>query len=219
MYGSEPMKRYFLIAIMAYLPLIAVAPAQAAIIDSGTYTFNFFSGGGSSTTIDWTVYSPGTDPYGATGVGNTYAYTLNGWAGYTGTAQLDIFNGFGVLNGGGNTSTAGVTATVTQTPAAPAGSAYGVMSGALSGGAFGALDSTTFWWTSSMGPVNTTAQISNGPETLVGTGRIVAPDAITPPPGVPEPETWALLLAMMAFTTLWMRRRQDDEPLETSITA
>jgi len=215
------MKKYLLISIMACLPLIAVAPAQAAIIDSGTYTFNFFSGGGSSTAIDWTVYSPGTDPYGATGAGNTYAYTLNGWSGYTGTAQLDIFNGFGVLNGGGNTSTAGVTAAVTQTPSAPAGSAFGVMSGTLNGGAFGAGDSTTFWWTSSMGPVSTMAIMNNGTETLSGIGRIVAPDAITGPPlpGVPEPETWALLLAMMAFTTVWMRRRQDDEPLETSIEA
>jgi len=46
------MIKYFLIAIMAALPLIAITPAQAAIIDSGTTTFDFFSGSESSTTVD-----------------------------------------------------------------------------------------------------------------------------------------------------------------------
>jgi len=215
------MKKYLFIGMLALLPLMAATPAQAAIIDSGTTTFNFFNGGGSTTTVDWSVYSAGSDPFGATGAGNVYAYTLNGWSGYTGTANLGIFNGFGVLNGAGNASS-GVTATVSQDPAAPLGSAFGVMKGGLAGGTFGASSKTTFWWTSTMGPKTTTAQLSNGTETLIGMGRIVAPDAVTgpPPPGVPEPETWALLLAMMGFTMVWMRRKQDDDaPLETTIAA
>jgi len=75
-----------------------------------------------------------------------------------------------------------------------------------------------------MGPKTTTASLSNGTESLIGVGRIVAPDAVSgpppPSPGVPEPETWALLLAMMGFTMVWMRRKQDDDaPLETTIAA
>jgi len=41
----------------------------------------------------------------------------------------------------------------------------------------------------------------------------------TPPPGVPEPQTWALLITLLGFTTWWLRRRRDNEPLETSIAA
>jgi len=215
------MKKHLFIAILAFLPIIIVTPAHALPIDSGTVTFNFFGGGGSTTTVDWAVYAPSTDPFGAAGAGNVYAYTLNGWSGYTGVAKLDIFDGFGVLNAAGNTST-GVTAIVSQNPAAPAGSAFGVMSGALDGGTFAAGSSATFWWQSTMGPVTTSAQLSNGTESLIGLGRIVAPDAIVgpPPPGVPEPQTWALMIAMMGFITLWMRRRQDDDaPLETTIAA
>jgi len=218
------MKKYLFIPMMALMPFIAVLPVHATIIDSGTTTFNFFGGGGSTTTVDWAVYSAGTDPFGATGTGNVYAYTLNGWSGYTSTAQLDIFNGFGVLNGAGNTSSAGVTATVGQNPPAPAGSAFGVMSGSLTGGTFGAGSNTSFWWTSSMGPKTTTASLSNGIESLIGVGRIVAPDAVSgpppPSPGVPEPQTWALLLTLMGFTSWWMRRKQDDNaPLENAIAA
>ncbi|MDQ6971902.1 MAG: PEP-CTERM sorting domain-containing protein, partial [Mariprofundaceae bacterium] len=74
----------------------------------------------------------------------------------------------------------------------------------------------TAWFTSTVGPTSSGFIVNGAP------GLMAAPDPLGGPlgvPGVPEPETWALLLAMMAFTTLWMRRRQDDEPLETSIAA
>ncbi|MDQ6971680.1 MAG: PEP-CTERM sorting domain-containing protein, partial [Mariprofundaceae bacterium] len=94
--------------------------------------------------------------------------------------------------------------------------------------------SITGWLTSAIATTESVAQLGTGPSgaTTLGAsaGLVIDGQSIQAmnsgtlpdlgPPGVPEPETWALLLAMMAFTTLWVRRRQDDDvPLETSITA
>ena len=213
------MKKYLFVVVAAMIPLLVAIPVRAAIIDSGTTVFDF--GGGSSTSVDWKVYDPGTAPFATTGAGMIYTYTLNGWAGYSSAAILNIFNGFGTLNGAGLSATPGVSATVSQVPSAPAGGTFGLMQGSLNGGAFGVGQSATFWWTSTMGPKTTSATLSTSAAVTPGTGRIVAPDAVTgPPPGVPEPQTWALLIAMMGFAVLWMRRREDDNaPLETAVAA
>jgi len=191
---------------------------------SGTVTLDYGADG--ITTLDWAVYAP-TDTGSVAGVSATdftYQYTLHSWAGYPGSLFWDIgkdpafaVTGLGLVGGGAD-------------PATGIGDAGG--SFALDN--VGAFTSLTAWYTSTLGPAATWMQtrvsgIPPGPSTPINIGagfdsQLIMGAGTSPgpglggAPGVPEPETWALILLLMAFTTWWMRRRQDEhDPLETSI--
>ena len=232
---------------MAILPLMVASPAMALPTYSGTVNLNFSTCG--STTMDWAVYAP-TDTGSLSGSTTeyTYQYTLHGWSGFTGTGSFysDIGMAAGSATSSGSATAGGTTASVSQTPSPYSdfyvGSAFFFDTHA---GLDGGLDftsptaTTTGWYTSALGPVKTwiagnltgvvtpgggtpptyTAGLGLDGQIIMGAGTTDI-TAIPLAPGVPEPATWALLIALMAFTTLWMRRRRDDEaPMEMAIRA
>jgi len=218
------MKKFLLITFTLLLPLL-LAPIHGVAAPTwfGTTTYDF--GGGNISTMDWAVYKP-TD----TGPGYvdtsryTYAYTMNGWDGYAAggsTAVLDVFFPFvdpaisakPTINNGTTSSIAGLAPTITSGPSAPGTATFQL---GLSGGTFVAADTATAWWTSDFAPVYTTSALTSG-ATTINSGMTAG--QLTMAPGVPEPQTWALLITVMGFSTWWLRRRLDDDPLETSIAA
>jgi len=219
------MKKLLSLTILFIIPLL-LAPMQgvAAPTWSGTTTYDF--GGGNVTTMDWAVYKGAAAPvsFGSPTAPYTYAYTLNGWAGYSagGSAvALDIFYPFidpaispkpTTFNGIAS-NIAGLAPTITSGPSAPGTATFQL---GISGGTFVAADTATAWWTSDFAPVYTTSALTVG-ATTINSGTVVS--QLTMAPGVPEPQTWALLITLMGFTTLWIRRRQDDDSLEIGIPA
>jgi len=213
------MRRLLSLFILSLFPFFFV-PTQVQAIPtfSGTTTFAFPSGGGTAT-LDWAVYKPGAvGPAYVSAVDFTYAYTLKNWSGYISNAQLDILTPL-------LPSVTGATAVTTGLgplpflgpPAADPGTP--ILTSFYAGGQFLAGDTATSVWTSTLAPTFTKATLDHFSATGGPTGPI-AGNSLVMAPGVPEPQTWALLIAMMGFSTWWMRRRQDeDEPLETSITA
>lgn len=221
------MNKLILTVCLALLPLMS-SPVQAAPSFSGTVTLDFaaLGIGSGSTTLDWAVYAP-SDTGAVAGVSAdyTYQYTLHGWSGYTGTFASDIYRSEALTTGSG-TSTSGTTATV----AAIADGFPGVFGFDTDAAApfSSTSQTTTGWFTSKFGPVTSTFDVTLDRTAWVASGASIMTDGTGPggisgtplAPGVPEPQTWALLLTMMGFTTWWMgRRRDDDAPLQTSITA
>jgi len=226
------MKKLILAAAILLIPICTPNHAQALPLHSGTAILDFaaLGIGTGSTSLDWAVYAPGdTGAVAGVSADYTYQYTLHGWSGYAGTYVSDIYRAPAFATGTG-TSSSGTTATVSAID-------YGtIVPGGL--GIFGfdtdlatpfnsPSQTTTGWFTSSLGPVNSTFDLSLNRADWVASGATIMTDGTGPGgisgpplPGVPEPETWALLLSMMAFITVGMRRRQDeDKPMETSITA
>jgi len=217
------MKR--LISLLTIVFLLGL-PLQAsgAPTFSGSTLFDF--GGGNVATVDWSVYAP-TDTGSLSGSTSefTYQYTLNGWAGYGGGDPLLSDANLNVWTG----TSAGITSFGTaSTGSAPAPTAV-VLPDFFQLTAAGAnltdpLNSITGWFTSSIGPTITHAQLTTGPvlNTTVGygfDGQLIMSPNHGIPPGVPEPETWTLLFCLLGFTTWWMRRNRNDAPQETSIAA
>ncbi|MDQ6986453.1 MAG: PEP-CTERM sorting domain-containing protein [Mariprofundaceae bacterium] len=241
------MKKILTIAALAVIPMLAAIPAQALPLFNGTVNLNFSTGG--STTLDWAVYSPGNTGAlaGVNATDYTYQYTLHGWSGFPVTGNFFSDIGMTLPATGVGSGVSGTTSTVT-TSASPFSDFYQGSAFFFDTHAAGtpidftsATSTTTGWYTSALGPVDTwiagnltgagnpttytAGQGLDGQKIMgAGTASIVAiPNTGGLPggvPGVPEPETWALLLAMMGFTMVWMRRRQDDDaPLETTIAA
>ncbi|MDQ6986440.1 MAG: PEP-CTERM sorting domain-containing protein [Mariprofundaceae bacterium] len=187
---------------------------QAIPTFSGTTTFSFPSGG--TATLDWAVYKPGAvGPAYVSAVDFTYAYTLKNWTNYISNGQLDILTPLLPSVTGATAVTTGFAQLPFLGPAAADPGAPSLTS-LYFGGQFLTGDTTTSVWTSTLAPAFTKAQLTN---ISIGSGPI-AGNSLVMAPGVPEPQTWALLIAMMGFSTWWMRRRQDeDEPMETIIAA
>jgi len=225
-------------ALLLMQLMLAPAKAQALPLFSGTTQFNFFPG--NTATVDWSVYAPGgAGSLSGSASDYTYQYTLSGWSGYEGNAQLDIWTGMTPgITGTGSTSAGATAPTPTVVGAALS---YGFFSMAISGPDLTLpANSITGWFTSAIAPTYTVAQLFTGPawNTMAGAGidtQLIMsanmgttpftgpPGGLPPgaamPPGAPEPQTWALLITLMGFTTFWLRRRQDDEALETNIAA
>ncbi|MDQ6986767.1 MAG: PEP-CTERM sorting domain-containing protein [Mariprofundaceae bacterium] len=232
-------KKILMIAALAVIPMLAASPANAAPTTVGTVNLNFSTGG--STTMDWAVYAPG-DTGALAGVSTTnfaYQYTLHGWSGYTGNFYSDIGSGgtANILTVGSSPNGTGATVPVSNSPFSDFFAGPSFFFDTHGGTMTSAANTTTGWYTSALGPVQTwiagnltgagstttyTAGLGLDSQIILGAGT--SPITATPlaggVPGVPEPETWALLLAMMGFTMVWMRRKQDDDaPLETTIAA
>ena len=220
--------RKFLSFTMMFILTLLLVPIQGQSTPTwfGTTTYDFISNGGSTQTMTWEVYKP-TDTGSLSGSATdfTYQYTLTGWNGYYDTgAVLDILTPFidstvvpAATTGNGVNLSLGLSPAISTTPAAPGTAPFQL---SLGGGSFvdPLTDSVTAWWTSKAAPVYTTSQLTasftvGSPETVYSGAQL------TMAPGVPEPETWALLLALMGLTACWLRRRQDDKPLQSSITA
>jgi len=235
------MRKILSILVLACIPmLLAPTHSQALPIigvpNTGSVLFdlNAAAPGTNVATVNWSVYAPGdTAALSGSATDYTYQYTLNGWSGID-----PSFGGiFEVWTGASPAITGSGTASTGTVPAFSwiAGPALNSWVLDVSGGTFTSPSSSiTGWLTSAIAPTESVAQLGTGPKGASTLGASVglaidgqsiqAMNSGTLPdlgaPGVPEPETWALLLAMMAFTTLWMRRRQDDDaPLELSITA
>jgi len=202
------MKKILTLAALLLIPLLfAPSHAQAAPLFSGTSLF-VLNGGSDSIHVNWSVYdSAASVPGGLTGLGAgyVYQYSLTSGNGSAGTYDFSALLGATVPITGAGFASGPNLAVSTQTPSGAA-SASALSATLITTGPTG--DFAGVWWSSTAAPVISNVTI-NG---VTGSGAVMAP-------GVPEPETWALLLAMMAFTTLWMRRRQEDEQLERSITA
>jgi len=243
------MKKLILFAAMLLMPALCMSNlAQAAPSFSGTVNLNFTTGG--STTLDWAVYAPAdTGSLSGSTSEFTYQYTLHGWSGFStangGTGQF--FSDIGMAPGSATSlgfATAGGTTATVSNLASPYSDFYqGASLFFDTHTTNGGIDfvsptaTTTGWYTSALGPVNTwiagnltgvsvpgstpptyTAGLGLDSQIIMGAGT--APISAVPlAPGVPEPQTWALLLAMMGFATWWLRRRQDNEPMQTSFAA
>jgi len=230
------MKKYLFLSLVAMLPLMVASPAMAVPTFSGTVNLNFSTGG--STTMDWAVYAP-TDTGSISGstTAYTYQYTLHGWTGYAGSFFSDIGmvlpeTSSGVVLGGGAT---GGGSYAYGSPYSDFYQGQSLFFDTLGVANFTNSGATsTGWYTSTLGPVKTwiagnltgagspttyKAGLGIDSQIIMGAGTSDI-TAIPLAPGVPEPQTWALLIALMAFTTLWMRRRRDDEaPMEMTIRA
>jgi len=243
------MKKIILFAAMLLAPALFMPNlAQAAPSFSGTVNLNFSTGG--STTMDWSVYAA-TDTGSLSGSTTqyTYQYTLHGWSGFSaangGTGQFfsDIGMAAGSATSVGFATAGGTSATVSNFASSYSDFYQGASLFFDTHTVNGGIDftsptaTTTGWYTSSLGPVNTwiagnlagvsvpgatppTYKAGAGIDSqiIMGAGNSTI-NAVPLAPGVPEPQTWALLLAMMGFATWWLRRRQDNEPLQTSFAA
>jgi len=216
------MKKLLSIIALTCMPLL-IAPmhAHAVPLFTGTANFTFSAIPGDATTVNWQVYAPG-DVGSMSGslTDYTYQYTLNGWSTYPGDVLLEIWAG----TSAGITGASNTPSITLNPPTGPASTGF-QMSTATTALA-GVGGSAAFYWTSTVAPTLSVAQISSsfvvGPPLGMTGGTIMAPNQGTmpPAPGVPEPQTWALLLSLMGFTTWWVRRRRDEEALlETSIAA
>ena len=223
-----------LIGLFAISALFMVSSAIAApmVGYTGNTTVSINTGG--SIRLSWAVYAAGSTEVTGTGTGAagvndfTYLYTFDN---FTGTSEsvaswsigipATTMTGSGALAGttpstltpGGvtanNTTTAGVTSlSVQYTP-----------------GTLAASGTSSFYWLSAANPSETTSgtivALTGGAGGFSAAG-IMRADATAPPPtvpGVPEPETWALLIMLSGFTMWWMRRRQDEDVVEESFTA
>jgi len=218
-------KKILVIAALAVVPMLAATPAKAAPLFSGTSTFNVDQTLLAATelvTVDWAVYAPGAaNSFAATTTDYLYAYTLtntNGLAsGFSGDYVLAVpgltgMTSSGVVNG---------TNMAVTTPFAGDLYANFHITNFAGAGTSSAPGTGTAWFTSAIAPTAGNFIVNGNPNI----GQMAAPvpggGALTGGvPGVPEPQTWALLLAMMGFTMVWMRRKQDDDaPLETTIAA
>jgi len=205
------MKKILTLAALLLMPLLfAPSHAQAAPLYTGSSLF-VLNGGSDSMNVNWSVYdSAASAPGGLTGLGAgyVYQYTLASGNGTAGTYNFSALLGASLPITGAGFADGPNLAVTSQTP-----------SGAVSASALSATLTTTgptgdfagVWWSSTAAPVISNVTI-NG---VTGSATIMAPGV----PGVPEPQTWALLITLMGFTTFWLRRRQDDEALETSIAA
>ncbi len=218
------MKKLILLGmLLLFVPL----QAEAAPSWTGTANFAFSSTPGDAAIVNWSVYKPtDTGSFSGSSSAYTYQYTLNGWATNPGDPLLEIWAGTSadITNGGIVATGAGLTTTNTISPPAGASSNQGFQLSVIGPGLTTSADTVTAWWTSTVAPTLSVARISSvivgGSPIGMTSGSIMAPNKGIPPPGVPEPQTWVLLLTMMGFTTWWMRRRQDDDaPLEMTITA
>jgi len=204
------MKKIFVAAVLVIAPMLIATPAKAAPLFSGTSTFNLANNTGPGTelvTVDWNVYAPSTaNPFTTTSPNYLYAYTLSNSTGLAGGT-------FGEY----------VLHTTTGAPYLLTGAGAGSSPELIATFTFGSgnISSGTAWWESATAPTLVDWKVGGAS----GNALMAAPTSLGAPlasgvPGVPEPETWALLLAMMGFTMVWMRRKQDDDaPLETTIAA
>jgi len=205
------MKKYLTLTALLLMPLLfAPSHAQAAPLYTGFSLFAL-NGGSDSMTVNWSVYdSAASAPGGLTGLGAgyVYQYTLASGNGTAGTYNFSALLGASLpITGAGFAS--GLNLAVTSQTPGGAASASALSATLTTTGPTG--DFVGVWWSSTAAPVISNVTI-NG---VTGTQAIMAPGV----PGVPEPETWALMIALMGFTTWWLRRRQDEEPLQASIAA
>jgi len=221
------MKKLLIVCMFAAIQLV-FSPGQAQALPSFSGTVNLTFAPGNSTTLDWFVYKPtDTGSLSGSSAGYTYQYTLNGWAGYDGLADVKVLTG---VAGAASITSTGVASTGVPTAGIFAGVFGNYFEFNLLGPFGGPADlsnpanSITGWFTSTNAPVKTmaSAQTASSVPINVGLGIdsqvIMATDQV--PPGVPEPATWVLLLSLMAFATWWMRRTQDgDAPMESAIAA
>ena len=231
---AESMKKYLLVAVMAILPLMTVTPVMAAPLYNGSVTLDFTSVGSGATTLDWAVYAPGETGAlaGVSPTDYTYQYTMHGWSGYTTSILTDIgkiINPAASLGSGkvGNTQIV----SVVDSPVSDLYKGYAFFFDTYRirgvNDFTNPLATTTGWYTSSFGPVNTwiSATLTGVGGQTFGAGlgfdsQTIMGAGIVPilPPGVPEPPTWALLLCLMAFTTLWMLCSSDDDDAALQMT-
>ena len=222
-------------AAVALVLSTAIQPfnVQAAPTWAGTTTFDFgagVAGGGAGiATVNWEVYAPAdTGSLSGSTSQYTYQYKLSGWLGNNPTLgdyltvnlpapvtvgtsghignNLFFFNYFTHTLYNNN-------AAAFHTPTTPGTASSLVLGQTGTPIMYSGTGSVTAWWTSNATPVFGSATLKNGASIATNTGAIMVP-------GVPEPRTWALLIAMVGFATRWLRRRKvNDAPMETSITA
>ncbi len=209
------MRKYTLLGLGTLLSMaMIVIPAWAAPTWSGTSTFTF---SGSSTTVDWAVYQLGdTGPGYISATEYTYAYTINGWSGENGWLQYSVNLTASDVTGAGTSITGGAQTLMPTPPGAASGITQ--IKGSYPAGSIGVGNTSTVFWTSGYSPVTASggSSLSIGGQTATMSGALaMAPSA----PGVPEPETWGLLIMLSAFTMWWMRRRQDENVAEEDFTA
>jgi len=235
---------YFKQAFIAALVAVFMAPAASfagVLVTSGFADFDFstVNAGEGTSRLNWSVYAgQGTATTITDAGGNSasvttsdyiYLYTVNG---LTSSAGDGITN-LGIELDVSPTITAyaavGGTAPDAADPSVPvSGSAPWVVAGLNAVYGSPGLQSgvSSFYWTSAATPGLTTATsqltLKDGFFNRVvqsASIEMVTPGGATPLPGVPEPETWALLIMLSGFTMWWMRRRQDEDVVEESFTA
>jgi len=205
------MKKPIAIAALLLMPLLLATKAEAAPLFSGTAIYTLPSA--DIVTMNWSINSPGIN-----GAAYTYAYLLSGTN--TGSAQAIDFTALtGVTSITQSSSSRGLEITsFTQSPSSgiPVTGLTSLQSTFLTSAAStaGSTWNVNLLWESNVAPVTPGSVTING-VTISGIG----PSAPATAPGAPEPQTWALLIALMGFATVWLRRRQDDEPMQASIAA
>jgi len=186
---------------------------------------------GVTTTVDWSVYAPGdTGSLSGLTTNYTYQYTLNGVTGATNSSWFTLGNNISAptpIFASGKAKTIGSSSGMTVGMGPNFGSLRSTSNPFLQAINLKTGDGAIVWWNVAAAPTGTSnSRITVGVNNTFSTDIIATPGslgssiaAFSTAPGAPEPATWALLLTMMAFTTVWMRRKQDDEPLETAVIA
>ena len=211
-------KTSFIAAFIVAMGLFVMTPAWAGPINGFTGTVTFDFGGGQTADVSWAVYAKNkTDIVDSPG-NFTYLYTINGISGIANPLKSWTTGLLASTTIAGSGNFTGTAATVSNT-------AFSLDAGYPSGGStLTSGGSSSFYFLSPNNPSNTDSSTSIqiwGGASATQLGLIMRPDpgAAAPPPGVPEPETWALLIMLSAFTMWWMRRRQDEDVIEEDFTA
>jgi len=224
------MKRIFILVAVSLLPF-TTASTQAEAGPSWQGTAFYTLSPGVTTSVDWSVYAPGdTGSLSGLTTNYTYQYTLNGVTGLTSSASFTLGNNISAptpIFASGKAKTIGSSSVATVGIAPNSGFLRSTNNAFLQTINLKTGDGAIAWWNVAAAPTGgSNSRITIGGNNIFSTDIIATPGplgssiaAFSTAPGAPEPATWALLLTMMAFTTVWMRRKQDDEPLETAVIA
>jgi len=195
--------RRIILALGFAMPLLTAVAAKASPLVADTASYILPT---ETVTLDWAVYKSGSDPFGTSGLGYVYAYTLHA------TAQVAHYDihipvGLSSTSGAGTIDSATLT-TIHQTPGnTPTSPINDLLAVFQNSGTAGTPQSVTAWWASVIPPAVADVMV-NGTTT---TSLIAAPSTLGAPfPGAPEPRTWALLLAMMGLAAWYLRRWQHE---------
>ena len=195
------MVRFFIASMFMFIS----GQAVGAPIYGGTATFDFGVKG--NTTVNWAVYAKGSTEISASASAQdfTYLYTIYGHSDAGAKLQsLTLaaiapvtINSFGVDSG----------MTPEFTPSVAGSGVSSLKVTYMSG--LGSNQSSSIYWVTPGAP----AYASQSANLVLAKGatQYTASSRDLMVPGAPEPETWALIIVLSAFSLWWIRRESGDD--------
>ena len=223
------MRKLTLFTFGMLLPaLMMAAPAWAGVIGgfTGNTTFTFSGpGAGATAKLSWAVYTKNDTTFVNSPGNYTYVYTIDNISGVPVDAYISVWDIAVNDPPIAGHSDAGGTILATTGTLSTFGSLTKLKADFITTPLSNSGDSS-FYFLSSYNPLNSTSgssMVLDGTvsDTFTSNALIMRPgtESTPPPPGVPEPETWALLIMLSGFTMWWVRRRQDEDVIEENFTA